>query len=265
MCNDIMSLSNTIIYEGRLKSGSEEVGNQSLHVPYPENLTPCINEVLINESNNWMKSVLDPNRRVIFLNHDEVEDCKELSNRENIQNPKEAEIIRQIVEAMILCGVKPSQVGVMSFYRAQLRLFHKIFADRQDIEKLTADQFQGRDKDCVIISLVKSNDSKDPGSLLKEWRRVNVAITRAKSKLILVGSKSTLQSLKTIDAFMNILASRGWFYNLPAKADLLYSLNAPSTHPRSKDSPRKATKPIADSKALNNKPLTRDIAREMGL
>lgn len=265
MCNDIMLLSNTIIYEGRLKCGTQAIANQVLDIPNISNLKSSINEKYVNSENNWMETVLDPNRRVIFLNHDDVNDCKELSNRENIQNPKEAELIRQIVEAMLLCGIKQSQIGVMSFYRAQLRLFHKAFQERPEIEKLTADQFQGRDKDCVIISLVRSNDARDPGSLLKEWRRVNVAITRAKSKLIIVGSKSTLQSLKTIDAFMNILASRGWFYNLPKNADLVYSLESPVGPTTEAKSPNKVTKSVLDSKVLKRNQIAQNIAHEMGL
>lgn len=57
------------------------------------------------------------------------------------------------------------------------------------MERLTADQFQGKDKDCVIISLVRSNSQNQIGDLLQDWRRLNVAFTRAKSKLIIIGSR----------------------------------------------------------------------------
>ena len=57
----------------------------------------------------------------------------------------------------------------------------------------TVDRFQGRDKDCIIVSLVRSNEEGKVGGLLKDWRRINVAFTRAKKKLILVGSESTLR------------------------------------------------------------------------
>ena len=62
------------------------------------------------------------------------------------------------------------------------------------VEVHTVDRFQGRDKDIIIMSMVRSNDTLQIGDLLKDWRRLNVAITRAKSKLILVGSKTTLSS-----------------------------------------------------------------------
>lgn len=267
MCSDIMLLSNTIIYEGRLKCGSDEVANQKLRIPQLENLKGTFSDDLA-PNDRWIENILDENKKVLFLNHDTVGDCTESASKENIENVKEAEIVYQIVEAMLLCGVPQSSIGVMSFYRAQLRLFYRKFSERKDIEMLTADQFQGRDKDCVIISLVKSNDRNDAGSLLKEWRRVNVAITRAKSKLIIVGSKRTLQNLKTINAFMNILDTRGWFYDLPSKADTLYSfVTPPSLEDTNIDSNAKTSrvKPIIESRLIRNRPVTKDILSEMGL
>lgn len=269
MCSDIMLLSNTIIYEGRLKCGSEEIANQSLKIPNMNNLKGTFPENL-DIKDRWIENILDENKKVLFLNHDPVGGCEETSSKENIENVKEADLIFQIVEAMLLCGVPESSIGVMSFYRAQLRLFYRKFARRKDIEMLTADQFQGRDKDCVIISLVKSNDRNDAGSLLKEWRRVNVAITRARAKLIIVGSKRTLQNLRTINAFMNILDTRGWFYDLPFKADTFYSFAVPP-NPEDVDSITTTTakvsktKHIAASRAIQNRQLTKDIAAEMGL
>ena len=55
------------------------------------------------------------------------------------------------------------------------------------------DQVTGRDKECIIISFVRSNDEGNVGELLIDWRRINVALTRAKHKLIMIGSPSTLR------------------------------------------------------------------------
>lgn len=262
MCSDIMLLSNTLIYEGRLKCGSEMVANLSLKIPFIEKLITTFPDGL-SPAQRWLDTVLDSNNRVLFLNHDEVGGCQETSSKENIENPKEAELVFQIVEAMILCGVPEKSIGVMSFYRAQLRLFYRKFSARKDVEMLTADQFQGRDKDCVIISLVKSNNNNNIGSLLKEWRRVNVAITRAKSKLIIIGSKRTLKNLSTLDAFMKILDSRGWFYDLPPKADTFYTFKTPST--KHGDVTISPVKKMKDSRVVQSKPLAREIAEEMDL
>ncbi|KAJ5059176.1 AAA domain-containing protein, partial [Bipolaris maydis] len=60
------------------------------------------------------------------------------------------------------------------------------------VELHTADKFQGRDKEVVIVSCVRSNENGVVGDLLKDRRRINVALTRARSKLIILGSEKTL-------------------------------------------------------------------------
>ena len=61
-----------------------------------------------------------------------------------------------------------------------------------DLEISTVDRFQGRDKAAVLFTLVRSNEAGSAGRLLADWRRINVAITRAKQKLVFVGSADTL-------------------------------------------------------------------------
>jgi len=54
------------------------------------------------------------------------------------------------------------------------------------VEVDTVDRFQGRDKECVLLSFVSHNARGEIGKLLTDWRRINVALTRAKSKLVRV-------------------------------------------------------------------------------
>jgi len=104
----------------------------------------------------------------------------------------------------------------MSVYRSQLKLLsHLLTPDHPNIEIHTADRFQGRDKEVVIISLVRSNSEKYVGELLQDWRRVNVAFTRAKSKLIIFGSKSTIRDTKPLDEFVRLVEAKGWVYQIP--------------------------------------------------
>lgn len=64
---------------------------------------------------------------------------------------------------------------------------------KQDgLEISTIDRYQGRDKPAIVLSFVRSNPQHKVGRLLEDVRRLNVAITRAKCKLILVGSFKTL-------------------------------------------------------------------------
>jgi superfamily I DNA and/or RNA helicase len=67
----------------------------------------------------------------------------------------------------------------------------KIIQDRTPVEVKTVDGFQGREKEIIIISTVRSNEDGNIG-FLRDLRRLNVAITRAKRKLIIVGNKNTL-------------------------------------------------------------------------
>lgn len=78
----------------------------------------------------------------------------------------------------------------------------------------TADKFQGRDKEVVVLSLVRSNEGGNVGELLRDWRRVNVALTRARTKLLVVGSGSTMRGNELLGAFVGLVEGRGWGYEL---------------------------------------------------
>lgn len=75
-----------------------------------------------------------------------------------VQNATEAELVWQLTETLIRSGVDQSQIGIISLYRQQVKLLQHLLRNRQGVEVLTADRSQGRDKDCIIISLVRSNE-----------------------------------------------------------------------------------------------------------
>lgn len=64
----------------------------------------------------------------------------------------------------------------------------------EDVEVLTVDRCQGRDKDVLLMSFVRSNPAGNLGHLLADWQRLNVAFTRAKVRLLMVGSAATLRA-----------------------------------------------------------------------
>jgi DNA replication ATP-dependent helicase Dna2 len=131
----------------------------------------------------------------------------------------------------------------MSVYRSQLKLLsHLLTPDHPDIEIHTADRFQGRDKEVVIISLVRSNAENYVGELLQDWRRVNVAFTRAKSKLIIFGSKSTIRETHPLDEFVKLVESKGWVYQIPQEGTTTVSRSSPRKEGRGTISPRKEAK-----------------------
>lgn len=255
MCKDIMKLSNVLIYNNMLKCGSEAVANQTLKIPNPEGYK----DIVAGDKDFWMKWVLNEQNRVIFLDHDLVP-AYETANGEKIENKTEALLIWQIVEALTLCGVEQQQIGVMSLYRAQIRLLNKYLMGKDDIEVLTADQFQGRDKDVVVISLVRSNKENKVGDLLQEWRRINVAITRSKSKLIILGSKSTLsQGGGILKEFLSLIQQEKWIYKLPPNAVSHY---LQANLEQSQRVPTKV-KLTASSKVIQKTSIIKDIHNEM--
>lgn len=75
-----------------------------------------------------------------------------------VQNEAEGKLIYQLVQALLRSGTEERQIGIMSLYRQQIKLLSYLLQDKKHIEILTADKSQGRDKDCVIISMVRSND-----------------------------------------------------------------------------------------------------------
>ena len=89
-------------------------------------------------------------------------------------------------------------VGIISPYRAQVQYLRKMIKKldffkpyRKIITVNTVDGFQGQERDVILVSLVRSNDEGQIG-FLRDLRRMNVAITRARMKLIIVGDSSTL-------------------------------------------------------------------------
>ncbi|KAF3079521.1 Tripartite DNA replication factor [Orbilia oligospora] len=230
MCEDIMALSNHLIYEGRLKCGTERVAKSSLHIPNIKALeafhrpssggvaeggkmcggdgTPC-----------WIRDLLKEDVKAMFLNTDLVA-APEEKKGDRTYNPIEAELTRQLVEGFLRCGVDANEIGVVSVYRSQIKAIQHLLHGHPSVEMHTADKFQGRDKDCIIISLVRSNDKEVVGELLKDWRRINVAFTRAKTKLLIIGSKSTLKTNELLKKFVEMMEKREWVYDLPAGAHL---------------------------------------------
>lgn len=240
MSEDIMALSNTLIYEGRLKCGTEELRHRKLDIPIMGALQRHhfdIDTVLSQPATIpntfctgmgpcWLRDMVDPETRVSFINTDHLSSSREESKGSRIVNPCEARIVTQLVDALLTVGVPASEIGVMTHYRSQLSLLkHNLRGHGNGaIEMHTADRFQGRDKEVVILSLVRSNEACNIGDLLKDWRRINVAFTRAKTKLLVVGSKSTLKGSgceEMLARFIGLMEARCWIYDL--KQDSLES------------------------------------------
>lgn len=78
------------------------------------------------------------------------------------------------------------------------------------LEALTIDKCQGRDKDVILLSLVRSNAEQNAGKILTDERRINVALTRPKLKLVVCGAQRTLCSVPGLQRLWDLCAGKGW-------------------------------------------------------
>lgn len=239
MCEDVMALSNNLIYNGRLKCGSQIVADRRITIPHMDGLKNCHYSPSTLPRNAkticpapvrgrcWVRDLLDPDTKVSFINTDPLLPAsREEAKGNRIVNPTEAALCVQLVESLLAVGVPASSIGVMTHYRSQLALLKHGLRGHTDVEMHTADRFQGRDKEVIILSLVRSNEAKSIGELLKDWRRINVAFTRAKTKLLVVGSRETLKgngpkpdgSEEMVSRFIKLMEEKMWIYDLPPGA-----------------------------------------------
>jgi superfamily I DNA and/or RNA helicase len=129
------------------------------------------------------------------------------SGSESRFNPEEAQLVIHELKKMISLGVHARDIAVISPYSAQVRLLSSEFS-LPELEIDSVDGFQGREKELVIVSLVRSNLTGELG-FLNDTRRMNVAMTRARRKLIVIGDSAILASLPFYKAFIDYADSVG--------------------------------------------------------
>ncbi|KAG9452225.1 hypothetical protein H6P81_005129 [Aristolochia fimbriata] len=205
MCASIMELSNALIYGNRLRCGSSEVADAKLEIV-------CSKPVA-----SWLNEVLDPKRSVAFVNTDLLS-ALEAKESKTINNPTEAHIVAEITRELVNGGVSGDEIGIITPYNSQASLIRQVVCASVEIH--TIDKYQGRDKDCILVSFVRS--SKNPkactSTLLGDWQRINVAITRAKKKLILVGSCRTLSKVPLLKLLIEKVDEQSGVVHVPEKA-----------------------------------------------
>ena len=172
MNEDIMRFSSDYFYEGKVQSAPE--------VKY--------------------RSILDLDVAMEWIDSECVEYCNESSKL----NPAEAQLTLDTLQHYFerigkqrLIG-EHIDVGIISPYRAQVQLLRRLLMKREFFKPFrrhitvnTVDGFQGQERDIIVISLVRSNDDGQIG-FLRDLRRMNVAMTRARMKLIILGNRDTM-------------------------------------------------------------------------
>ncbi len=182
MHKKIMAFSNEEFYGGKLKA-HPQVAEHSI-----EDLSKVeIENELINGKNPC-----------IFLDVKGEESQKEGSF--SFSNQEEANATNHIIESLYNQGLVKDDIGIISPYNDQVEVLKERFPE---IEVKSIDGFQGREKEVIIVNFVRANREGMLG-FVEDVRRLNVALTRAKRKLILIGNMETLQTNKTFKKLLEL-------------------------------------------------------------
>jgi len=164
------------------------------------------------DKKNLSSQIFDYKIPVVLLNSEKDSNGLEGVEETDIQtesrfNVREAKIIGSLLAEFLLNYSEKDQIsiakqiGVISPYRHQnnqiyAELRAKNFSDAviAQIRVDTVDRYQGDEREIIILSLTNSNELNAIGQLHREWRRMNVSISRAKAKLVIVGNKHTFIS-----------------------------------------------------------------------
>ncbi len=113
-------------------------------------------------------------------------------SKESLVNEEEADLLVKHLEKLLSHhGSAIQSVGVIAPYRAQVDLLQSLVPEDERIVCQTVDGFQGQERDVIYISLTRSNEEGRIG-FLADYRRMNVAMTRARRKLVVIGDSATI-------------------------------------------------------------------------
>jgi DNA replication ATP-dependent helicase Dna2 len=163
MAQRIQAFASEEFYDGKLRPATAEIAAQS-----PSGL-------------------FDADARIDPVLHRQVRVVDPGGTQTGNRNPAEAAAVATIVEQYRTAGVDPDAIGVIAPYRAQV----EEIAALTDVTVDTVDRFQGSAREIIIISLTATGDLTEP--LFADHRRMNVALTRARRALVIVGSRATMQ------------------------------------------------------------------------
>ena len=144
------------------------------------------------------------------------EEC--LGSGESFLNRHEAETIRKILVYMYKNGLEGNKIAIITFYDGQRGFLSNYLRPKfsshffESIEIMSVDACQGKEKEFVILSCVRAN-SKIGVGFLEEYRRLNVAMTRAKYGLIVCGNINTLLSSRLWSKLLYFYAKKNLIYN----------------------------------------------------
>jgi superfamily I DNA and/or RNA helicase len=179
----IMAFPNGAFYGGKLKA-HESVAAHSLN--------DLEVKVQANEE-PWIQKAIGPAPVSLFLDTGNEGVEEQAPRSYSYFNALEATSVFRLTQALLRAGLPAADLGIISPYQEQVRLIKDWFDHPNHPEIKTVDGFQGREKNVILLSFVRSNSHKQLG-FLTDYRRLNVAITRARRKLIMIGNSEVLNT-----------------------------------------------------------------------
>lgn len=132
----------------------------------------------------------------------------EVTDEQSKGNQGEVDIVELHIKALTEAGVKAKDIAVIAPYNLQVDLLRQKLARHPELEIKSVDGFQGREKEAVVLSLVRSNRKGEVG-FLAEDRRINVAVTRARRQIAVVCDTQTVQNHAFLKSLVNHMTEFG--------------------------------------------------------
>ncbi|CAJ1441821.1 unnamed protein product [Effrenium voratum] len=142
----------------------------------------------VTDADRQLPSGLPFRSPLCFLHVDAIESSGGASKK----NEQEADCAAWIVEQVTQAGIRPENIGIISPYGAQVKLIQRSlpYNAQLSVQVSTVDAFQGSEREVIILSLVRANRRGDVG-FVADWRRLNVALSRAKRLCVVIGNIPT--------------------------------------------------------------------------
>ncbi|XP_064027690.1 probable helicase senataxin isoform X2 [Pogoniulus pusillus] len=145
----------------------------------------------------------------------DVGDGREERDNDSFSNPQEVKLVMELIKVIKArrkdLGLR--RIGIITPYSAQKkriqRQLDKVFGNNSPGEVDTVDAFQGREKDCIIVTCVRANTTKGSIGFLASLQRLNVTITRARFSLFILGRLETLMENKDWNQLVQDAHKRG--------------------------------------------------------
>eukprot|EP01038_Epipyxis_sp_PR26KG_P014390 gene14390-19315_t len=217
---------NDIVLQQNNDTIMEETMNDNLKVSADEVMDDLFPVMLLIDTSDCGMNEVD----VSTASKKDIQNKNNNTNNSH-RNVHEADLVHKHIINLLSSGVKPAHIGVITPYNGQLEILRDLIVPPIDedtidnnnnnsnnngnnnistfgIDVKTIDSFQGGEKECIILSLVRSNDRREVG-FLKDSRRINVAVTRAKRHVVVICDASTCRHDPFIKSLIDHISEHG--------------------------------------------------------